>query len=93
MKDFPQEKYIELDNNPYLLGRITVNQVKDSFHAEIDIIHRESHKIFAHVDIVYHQPSGEEAVIVAVQRLRQYLEKLEALDPKISDPDQNGILH
>ncbi len=82
-----------LENNPYLLGRITVNQVKDSFHAEIDIIHRESHKIFTHVDIGYHQPSGEEAVIVAVQRLRQYLEKLETQEVKIPDPDSSDILH
>lgn len=77
MKEFPVEKYIELENNPYLLGRITLHQVKNDFHAEVDIIHRESHKIFKHVDIVYHQYSGEEALIVGVQRLRQYLESIE----------------
>ena len=77
MKEFPQEKYIDLENNPYLFGRITVHQVKSDFHAEVDIIHRESHKIFKHVDIVYHQYSAEEAVIVGVQRLRQFLEAIE----------------
>ncbi len=77
MSEFPQEKYIELDNNPYLLGRITVNQVKQSFNAEVDIIHRESHKIFKHVDIVYNEPTFEEAVITGVQRLRRYFESLE----------------
>lgn len=77
MKEHYMEKYIELDNNPYLLGRISINQVKESFHAEVDIIHRESHKIFKHVDIVYNQPSAEEAVIVGVQRLRRFLESLE----------------
>jgi hypothetical protein len=76
MKDHFLEKYIELENNPYLLGRISVNQVKEDFHAEVDIIHRESHKIFKHVDIVYHQPSAEEAIIVGVQRLRQFIESL-----------------
>ena len=77
MKEFPTEKYIELENNPYLIGRITLNQVKDEFLAEIDIIHRESHKIFKHVDIVYQQYSAEEALIVGVQRLRQFLEAIE----------------
>ena len=77
MSDYPVEKYIELENNPYLLGRITINQVKESFHAEVDIIHKESHKIFKHVDIVYHQYSAEEALIVGVQRLRQFLEAIE----------------
>jgi hypothetical protein len=77
MNDFPLEKYIDLENNPYLLGRVTVHQVKDLFHAEVDIIHRESHKIFKHVDIIYHQPSSEEAFIVGVQRLRLFLDQVE----------------
>ena len=77
MKDFPQEKYIELENNPYLLGRITIHQVREEYHAEVDIIHKESHKIFKHVDIVYRQHSAEEALITGVQRLRQFLEQVE----------------
>ena len=77
MNDFPLEKYIDLENNPYLLGLVTVHQVKDLFHAEVDIIHRESHKIFKHVDIIYHQQSSEEALIVGVQRLRLFLDQVE----------------
>lgn len=81
MKEFPQEKYIDLENNPYLLGRITIHHVKNDFHAEVDIIHKESHKIFKHVDIVYQQYSAEEALITGVQRLRMYLESLEKNPP------------
>jgi hypothetical protein len=77
MTIYPFEKYIELENNPYLLGRITINQVKDEFIAEVDIIHRESHKIFKHVEIIYRQYSAEEALITGVQRLRAFLESLE----------------
>jgi len=77
MREFPIEKYIELENNPYLLGRISINQVKEEFVAEVDIIHRESHKIFKHVDILYQQYSAEEALIVGVQKLRQFLETVE----------------
>jgi len=77
MGEFPQEKYVDLDNNPYLLGRITVHHVKEDYHAEVDIIHKESHKIFKHVDIIYHQYSHEEAFISGVQRLRQFLQKIE----------------
>lgn len=77
MESFPTEKYIDLENNPYLLGRVTVYHVKDDFHAEVDIIHKESHKIFKHVDIVYNQYSAEEALIVGIQRLRLFLEKIE----------------
>ena len=86
MSEFPQEKYIDLDNNPYLLGRVTIYHVKDDYHAEVDIIHKESHKIFKHVDIVYHQYSAEEALIVGVQRLRLFLDKIEkAAEAKTKD--------
>ena len=85
MKEFPQEKYIDLENNPYLLGRITIHHVKNDFHAEVDIIHKESHKIFKHVDIVYQQYSAEEALITGVQRLRKYLESLE--EEEQTDPE------
>ncbi|WP_408095486.1 hypothetical protein ACJVC5_10625 [Peredibacter sp. HCB2-198] len=91
MSDYPQEKYIELENNPYLLGRITLHQVKEQFHAEVDIINKESHKIFKHVDIIYHQLSAEEALIVGVQRLRKFLDSVErTADDSDEKPD---ILH
>jgi hypothetical protein len=77
MNDFPQEKYIELENNPYLLGRLSVHHVKEDYHVEVDIINKESHKIFKHVAIIYHQYSSEEAIISGVQRLRKFLEELE----------------
>lgn len=83
MAEFPLEKYIDLENNPYLLGRITVHQVREDYHAEVDIIHKESHKIFKHIDIIYHQYSHEEAIISGVQRLRQFLDTVEkASGPK-----------
>lgn len=82
MTDYPVEKYIDLENNPYLMGRIILNQVKEEFTAEVDIIHRESHKIFRHVEIIYHQHSAEEALITGVQRLRLFLEKIEKAQDK-----------
>jgi hypothetical protein len=54
-----------------------LHQVKDQYHAEVDIIYKESHKIFKHVDIIYNQYSSDEALIVGVQRLRLFLDKVE----------------
>ena len=90
MSSYPQEKYIDLENNPYLMGRISINQVREQFHADVDIIHRESHKIFKHVEIVYNQHTAEEALITGVQRLRQFLERLENSSKNIPKPD---IIH
>ena len=92
MSDFPQEKYIDLENNPYLLGRVTVHHVKEEFHVEVDIIHKESHKIFKHVDIVYNQLTAEEAVIIGVQRLRLFLDKVQRVATPDTD-DSNENLH
>ncbi len=77
MDHFPIEKYIDLENNPYLVGRISVHNVKQSFYVEVDIIHRESHKIFKHIEILYNQNSAEEAIITGVQKLRQFLDLIE----------------
>ena len=85
--DFPAEKYIDLENNPYLLGRITLHHVKEDYHAEVDIIHKESHKIFKHIDIVYGQPTAEEALIVGVQRLRKFLDLVEK-GGEVEDDDE-----
>ncbi len=90
MSDFPLEKYIDLENNPYLLGRVTIHHVREEFHAEVDIIHKESHKIFKHVDIIYHQHSSEEALISGVQRLRLFLDKIQkAAEPR--EQDKNNL--
>ncbi|HLT23162.1 MAG TPA: hypothetical protein VKZ84_06955 [Bacteriovoracaceae bacterium] len=85
MIDFPFENYIDLDNNPYLLGRITVHLVRADYHCEVDIIHKESHKIFKHVAIIYHLGSVEEAVNSGVQRLRKFLITVEKQQEKSDD--------
>jgi hypothetical protein len=77
MSEFPLEKYLELENNPYLIGRIIIHQIKDHYNAEIDIIHKESHKIFKHVDILYQLQSLDEAIISGIQRLRNFLDQVE----------------
>jgi hypothetical protein len=46
---FPVEKYIEMENEPYFLGRVTVNKYKETYHIELDIIHKETHKIYKHL--------------------------------------------
>ena len=93
MSDYPVEKYIELENNPYLLGRITIHHVKEDYHAEVDIIHRESHKIFKHVDIIYRQYSAEEALITGVQRLRKFLEDVEKESSEEENPQNKPDYH
>ena len=93
MSEYPKEHYIELENNPYLMGRISINQVKEEFIAEVDIIHKESHKIYQHVDILYFGDSPEDALISGVQRLRRFFEEIEKLQDLKQKRDDDGNYH
>lgn len=98
MSEYPKEHYIELENNPYLMGRISINQVKDDFIAEVDIVHKESHKIYQHVDILYYgYSSSEEALISGIQRLRRFFEEIEKGEDVTVDSfeadDDDGTFH
>jgi hypothetical protein len=93
MSEYPKEHYIELENNPYLMGRIAINHIKDDFVAEVDIIHKESHKIYHHVDILYHGYSAEEALISGIQRLRRFFEEIEKQQIDQDENIKNGKLH
>lgn len=93
MSEYPKEHYIELENNPYLMGRVTINHIKDDFVAEVDIIHKESHKIYRHVDILYSGYTGEEALISGIQRLRRFLEEVEKLQTEQNENIKNEKLH
>lgn len=93
MSEYPKEHYIELENNPYLMGRVTINHIKDDFVAEVDIIHKESHKIYRHVDILYSGYTAEEALISGIQRLRRFLEEVEKLQTEQNENIKNEKLH
>ena len=76
IKEFPQDFFIEIENNDHLLGRITVNQFKTRFNTEISIIMRESKKIYSHVDSLYDLEDPKEAIDQSVLRLSEYLRSL-----------------
>lgn len=73
LKEFPQDYFLVLHNDPYLEGRITVNQMEKSFSVEIDVVQKESRKIYKHVDILYHFEDEQEAIDAGVQRLSLFL--------------------
>lgn len=73
LKEYPQDYFLVLQNDPYREGRITVNLMDHSFTVEIDVVQKESRKIYKHVDILYHFDDEQEAIDAGVQRLSQFL--------------------
>ncbi len=67
---FPWEKLVEFHNDPFFLGRIVVHKVKDRFHVEVDVVSKESHKIFKHVGTLYDFDDARDALEMGYRELR-----------------------
>jgi hypothetical protein len=74
MEEYPQDYFVKIENEEHHIGRITLNKVK-SFNVEIDIVQKESKKIFQHVDILFDIEDKTEAIDSGVQVLAKFLKK------------------
>lgn len=75
ISEFPAEFFIQLEGQDYLLGRLMINKMKSSYWVEIDIVQKESKKIWAHVDDLYDINELDEAIDRSVQRLSDFVKK------------------
>lgn len=71
--EFPAEYFIKLEGQEFLLGRLSINKMNNSFWVEVDIVQKESKKIFAHVGNLYNVSDLDEAVTSSVQMLSRYV--------------------
>ncbi len=75
IKEFPAEYFIKLDGQDFLLGRLSINKMENSFWVEIDIVTKESKKIYAHVGNLYNISDIDEAITSSVQMLSAYVSR------------------
>lgn len=73
--EFPAEYFVKLEGNDFLLGRLSINQMNRSYWVEIDIVQKESKKIWAHVGDLHGISDVDEAIVSAVQKLSEFLKK------------------
>ncbi|AUN98026.1 hypothetical protein DOM21_11135 [Bacteriovorax stolpii] len=71
--EFPAEYFIKLEGQDFLLGRLSINKMNKSFWVEVDIVQKESKKIFAHVGNLYNVADLDEAITSSVQMLSKYV--------------------
>lgn len=74
MEEYPQDYFVKIENEEHHIGRITVNKAK-RFNVEIDIVQKESKKIFHHVDMLFDIEDKTEAIDTGVQVLSKFLNK------------------
>ena len=77
---YPEEYFLKIDENDFLLGRITIHSSieedgKEVFNSEIDIVQKETKKIWTHVGYIFRVSSREEAIETAVQKIADYLKQ------------------
>jgi len=72
-EEYPQDYFIKLEQNEFQVGRLTLNLLGDQFSVEIDIVQKESKKIFRHVGILYNLSEKDEAIDAGVQHLSHFL--------------------
>ncbi len=70
---YPRELYLEIQNNPHLIGRLTIIKVSLCFHVEVDLVFSESKKIYRHVTSIFNQDDEQEAVDLAIQQFSTFL--------------------
>ena len=76
----PQEFFLKIEGHDHLLGRILIHaslefDVGQVFNAEIDIVQKESKKIWLHVGYLFKLSSQEEAIELSVQKIANFLKK------------------
>ena len=72
-EEYPQDYFVELENEDFRVGRLSLNKMQESYVMEIDIVQKESMKIWQHVDILFNLPEKDEAIDAGVQRLSNFL--------------------
>jgi hypothetical protein len=72
-EQYPKEFFIEINNQPEYLGRITINKSAAGFSGEMDILLSETRKIFKHVGRIYNLKDEVEAVNESMQQLSNFL--------------------
>ncbi len=71
---YPKEHFFKLNGLPdYLVGRVTLYQGEMDFSSEIDIIQRESGKIYNHVKVIHKYEDVRELLSESIHQLSQYL--------------------
>lgn len=73
ISEFPAEFFIKLEGQEFLLGRLSINKMNSSFWVEVDIVQKESKKIWAHVTDLYGIAELDEAIDRSVQALSDFL--------------------
>ena len=75
MNNFEKEYFIPIDNEEFRIGRLNISLHKSGFMIDVDIIQKESRKIWHHVKTIYQNDSDDmqDAISQGRQALFEFL--------------------
>lgn len=77
MKEYPIDYFVPLTGHEHLLGRLCLNQHHRQgiiyYRVEIDIVAKESKKIWCHLTQTVETGDEDEAIEMAMQRLSDFV--------------------
>ncbi|WP_127717401.1 hypothetical protein [Halobacteriovorax sp. HLS] len=71
--DFPKDFFVLIEGDEFREGRISVNKLHDQYMAEIDIVQKDTRKIWRHVKSIYSCVTERDALQDASYLLGKYL--------------------
>lgn len=71
--EYPREVFFDLTSEPEMIARITIYKIKKNYNSEIDLIFKESKKIFYHVGSLFGFDEEEDCLGESTQTLSFFL--------------------
>jgi hypothetical protein len=70
--DYPKDFFIPFEKGSYKEGRLIINFHEQAFSVEIDILQKDSRKIFYHVALMTSFESEHEAIEAGIFKLKSF---------------------
>ena len=76
--DYPKDFFIPFENDDYKEGRLTINLLEATFSVEIDIVQKDSRKIYHHIGLLTKIESEQEAIEAGIFKLKKFFSDLKS---------------
>jgi hypothetical protein len=77
--DYPKDFFIPFENDLYKEGRLIINFLEKDYSVEIDIVQKDSRKIYYHIGLLTKIESEQEAIEAGIFKLKSFFANIESI--------------
>ncbi len=78
--EYPAEHWVELKGDPFYRGRIVIYPVSERFHLDVDIVYKDSPKIFCHIGTFLGNEDERESLWQGIRELENFIYARQTFD-------------